>query len=150
MNYKKKLEEAPKYYVYASTSPVGKENADFIPVESIPVVKQLLADYKLLMGYMEALGLVSQELLDKLEIPNSKYIHGNAKRIVDSSELIMKNKQNYALEFIGGYVSKFIEINDIYRGELPKDILNGYYRFENGQLVKDKEKEAEYLASIGG
>ena len=150
MNYDKKIERAKKNYVYVSTSVEGKKEADFVPVESLPIIKQLLADYKLLKSWFEALGFVSDELLNKLEISGSKHLHGNTKKILDNTELVIKDKQDYAFELVGGYISKFMKITDIYRGELPKDLLNGYYMLDNGQLVKDKEKEAEYLASIGG
>ena len=149
MNYTKLIKDAEKYWVYVSDRK-GKAEGFFAPIEEVPVIKQLIADYSLIKGWLEALGLISQEEMKKLSLPNSTALHGNLKRLFDNSDLIINGQETHAFEFNGEYISKFMKIDKVYHGGVPKDILNGYYKMVNGKLVVDEEKKAEYLANIGG
>lgn len=149
MNYTKKIEEAKKYDIYVSERE-GKAEGFFIPLQDMPVMKQLIADYSLIKGWLDTLGLISQEEMDKLSLPNSTALHGNLKRLFDNSDLLIKGQDTYAFEFAGDYISKFMKVDKVYHKELPNDILNGYYKMIDGKLVVDEEKKAEYLANIGG
>jgi len=144
MNYTKLIKDAEKYWVYVSDRK-GKAEGFFAPIEEVPVIKQLIADYSLIKGWLEALGLISQEEMKKLSLPNSTALHGNLKRLFDNSDLIINGQETHAFEFAGKYINKAIKIGGIYRGELPSNfnadgtwVLN-----DDGTLEQDENKVAE-------
>jgi hypothetical protein len=159
-NYTQQCSEACKFSMYGSISPEDKKNTGdakfkktgFFCIHEIPEFKQAVADIKLMSGWWKALGLVSQEELDKLNISNSKSLLNNAWRMMDKSELIIDDIPTTNLEVVGEYVQKFMVLGKIYRGELTEEeeryFKVGALKFINGELIKDEDKYNQAMAVL--
>ena len=145
--YTQKNEDAMKGAPYVASKGKGGYFEDFNLKE---VLMQIIAEINLMRGWWEALGLLSQEELDKLNIRNSKSALNNMWQMIDKSKLLIDGMDNHALEFVGEYVSKFMKIaqDNIYTGDIPDDALKGYTKFEDGKLIVDETKKQEYLKTL--
>jgi hypothetical protein len=144
-NYTEKIDQACKNAPYLSTNKSGKgKGGGFGDYDLTQWLMELTADVALMRGWWEALGLVCQEELDKLNIRNSKSLLNNAWRMMDKSELIIDDIPTTNLEVVGEYVQKFMVLGKIYRGELTEEeeryFKVGALKFINGELIKDEEK----------
>jgi hypothetical protein len=103
-------------------------------------------------GWWEALGLVSQEELNKLNMLNSKSLLNNVWRMMDKSELIIDDIPTTNLEVVGEYVQQFMLTGKLYRGVLTEEEIRyfkvGALKFIDGKPVKDEDKYNQAMAVL--
>jgi hypothetical protein len=151
-NYTQQSHDACLFDVYGSTSKQGKNETGFFCISEVPLLKQLIADVALMQGWWKALGQLSQEELQKLNISNTKSLLGNTWQMMDKSQLILDDIPTTNLEVVGEVVQKFMVLGKIYRGELTEEeeryFKVGALKFINGELIKDEQKYNQAMAVL--
>ena len=148
-SYKQQRDDAVKGAPYVA----GKgKNSYFEDFDLKKVLIQLIANDNYRNGQMNALGIISNDKLKSMNIRTSKSLLANVNQFMKNSEMIIDGEEIHLLEFAGEYISKFmkIDIKNIFRGDIPEDILKGYTKLEDGKLVTDEDKKQEYINTLGG
>lgn len=127
--------DANLYEAYVSD---GKERGFFIDLYDIPLVRQLIDNQKRLLKMYETLGIFGESMLKSININHpEREIPYQVGQLAQRSKLLLDDNKNYALEFAGDYIKKWIEVTKIYTGEIPEE-LKVYLDAECVMLVNDK------------
>jgi hypothetical protein len=100
-------------------------------------------------GFFQSFGELTKLITDKNGIKGTKSAIGNLYKLIMESQIIFNGNPINAVETIGGLVTNAITNCDIIKGELPKDILKGYTRVVDNELVVDEELKQAYLNTLG-
>lgn len=112
----------------------------WIPFEEHPVIVQMKAELEMVKNILQSLNMVGTNLAQKMGITQEKYPTQQVYHLINESHVIPQSKDTYGLEIVGGYINKACKINEVVYNELPKDIGNGCYKFEDGKIELDQAK----------
>lgn len=133
--------EAEKYMLWVSNSK-GKKGGFWIDLREIPYFKQLQAKVDLMENIFNSLNLLGKEVIKSLGITPSEYISHNFSKLVKQSKLVVPGKNDIGIEMAGEYIKAAMRIKYV-TDEVPDDVANGCFKFENGRSVLDQKKKEE-------
>ncbi len=61
---------------------------------------------------------------------------------------IVSGRDNYLVHNIDGYVNKVVQFQpeQLFKGDLPNDIQDGYYQIIDGKVIVDEKRREELLS----
>ena len=154
MNHNTQAQNAKGYSVWIVKTDEGIER-EFIEVQDIPVIEQLIKDTaKVELRYQEDDAILAQTL-SALRVPKDKR-HTNMYLLCQTllqAKILLDSEEYIAIESVDGYIANTMLVTNITKKSYLEDfanLLDGFHKWENGKVVLDEEKKAEYLSTLQG
>ena len=154
MKYNEELMKAQPFDIYVPIEK-GTTKREHKPLDEFPAMKKVnrivtrldlrdKSDDVILRMTLKALGVEDNQNVTSMYLLCSTLLQ--AKILLDSEEYI-------AIESIDGYIANTMLVTNITKKSYLEDfanLLDGFHKWENGKVVLDEEKKAEYLSTLQG